>query len=737
MNGSAVRATRRFAAVGIASFLALSAGSARAGTTFTVTNTNDSGPGSLRQAIIDANASNGKDTIAFAIPGSGLQVIQPVSGLLEIKDPAVVDATTQPGYSGIPLIQLKGSGGTWGLLLGAGDTTIRGLDIVGWREGLRLTGKGNDLIVGNVIGAAPSAGDATDAMPNKIGIAVPDAWGSRIGGTTEADRNIISGNGIGIELTGTLEQVIAGNFIGTNRSGTAPIPNDVGIEIDGESWLNVVGEPLGGGNLISGDTHDGIVVTNCPLPGSLYSGCPNPDQHPKRTVIQANMIGVTSGGAGALSNGDTGIAVAPAERTSIGGVPIGTGNVVSGNGAHGILIETSDRTTIGGNVIGTDSAGAAAIGNGLDGISIVHSTRTRVGGFSAGNAIEGSPNLISGNRRDGVRVLDSTDTTILSNRIGTDGSGSFAIGNRGAGVAIVALGAETHDNFVGEPDAGNVISGNLQAGIAIASAPNPGGAVPDADFNYAFGNLIGTNAAGNAPIPNDIGVVIQFATRNQIGDIAKGADNLIAGNSRDGILILGDANLVQGNRIGGPGAVGNGRDGVRLEVGNDNRIRLNTIVGNASAGVDVTGGIYGVAAGTSIRMNSIFLNGGLGIDVLPPGVTSNDPGDASAPQNFPLLVSAVPQGNGKWLVQGFLNSLPSTTFGIDLYASTTCDPSGNGEGEVYLGSTMVKTDAQGNAGFTFSFKQPLQTFAVTATASRPFGISGFATSEFSPCQLAG
>jgi len=723
----------RVAALTIACFLVISDGSARAAMTFTVTNTNDSGPGSLRQAIIDANASKGKDTIAFNIGGGGFQVIKPTN-VLQLTDPAVVDGTTQPGYSGIPLIQLDGGGGGGlGLLVDAGDTTIRGLDIVGFGEGIRLTGLGNDLVAGNVIGAAPNAGDVTDAMPNKIGITVPDARGSTIGGTTPADRNVISGNGIGIQLTATDDQVIAGNFIGTNRTGTAPLPNDLGIEVADASRRNVIGEPFGGPNVISGNKHDGVFLTNCPLPGSLYyPGCPSSGQGPSRTVIRSNMIGVDVTGTAALPNGDTGITVSPADRTAIGGVPFGSGNVVSGNGEHGIFVAGSDRTTIGGNVIGTNVAGTGAVPNGFDGIRILRCTRTRVGGFAADIFIFGASNLISGNAHDGVRVLDSSDTSVLSNEIGTDDSGTFALGNGGNGVEIVAQTAETHDNLVGFPDAGNLISGNGHAGIAIVSPPNPG--PNDADHNEVYANLIGTNAAGNAAIPNETGVSIMFASKNQIGDIAKGADNLIAGNKKDGVLILGDANLVQGDRIGGVGALGNGRDGVRFEVGNDNRVRSNTIVGNAGVGVDVTGGIYGIAAGTAIHENSIVLNGGLGIDVWPAGVTPNDLGDASPPQNFPLLVGVTTKGNNS-VVQGFLNSSPLTTFAIEVFASAFCDPSGYGEGQVYVGSTNVKTDSQGNGAFTFSFSPPLQVPVLTATASRAFGI--YETSEFSPCKNAG
>src|SRR5689334_3217321 len=93
----------------------------------TVTNTDDSGPGSLRQAIIDSNASIGiRDTIAFNISGAGTHTIQPLSQLDSIRDPADVDGTTQPGFAGAPLIELTGGGTlTFGLILNAGDVSVR------------------------------------------------------------------------------------------------------------------------------------------------------------------------------------------------------------------------------------------------------------------------------------------------------------------------------------------------------------------------------------------------------------------------------------------------------------------------------------------------------------------------------------------------------------------------------------------------------------------------------------
>src|SRR4051794_36831034 len=111
--------------------VALLTGSPVGAATFTVTSTNDSGLGSLRQAILEANLLPGTDTIAFSI-GGGAQTISPTSGLPPVIDPVVIDGTTQPGYAGTPMIELNGASAgafTAGISVTAGSSTIRGLAI--------------------------------------------------------------------------------------------------------------------------------------------------------------------------------------------------------------------------------------------------------------------------------------------------------------------------------------------------------------------------------------------------------------------------------------------------------------------------------------------------------------------------------------------------------------------------------------------------------------------------------
>src|SRR5262249_15282431 len=116
---------------------------------FMVSNTNDSGAGSLRQAILSANGSPGTDTIQFRI-GTGPQQITPASRLPAITGPAILDATSQPGYAGVPLIELDGSGagaGVTGLTITGGGSTVLGLQIDHFTgDGIDLTTNGGDTI---------------------------------------------------------------------------------------------------------------------------------------------------------------------------------------------------------------------------------------------------------------------------------------------------------------------------------------------------------------------------------------------------------------------------------------------------------------------------------------------------------------------------------------------------------------------------------------------------------------
>ena len=208
-----------------------------------VTNTNDSGPGSLRQAILDANNSPGSDNIDFNISGSGVHTISPLSALPQITAPVTIDGTSQPGYhpsNPVPIIELDGTsaGSSAGLRFGTGSdgSVIRALIINRFqREGIIINGSDNILIAGNYVGTN-SAGST--AQGNNFGVElVFNSNGNTIGGTTAVARNIISGNGTNLVIGLSSDNLVQGNYIGINASGTGLL---AASKITGSEWKSMV-----------------------------------------------------------------------------------------------------------------------------------------------------------------------------------------------------------------------------------------------------------------------------------------------------------------------------------------------------------------------------------------------------------------------------------------------------------------------------------------------------------------
>ena len=171
-------------AVALGTLLPLTNQVALAVSSFTVTNTNDSGVGSLRQAILDANANPGLDNINFAIPGAGPHTIQPTSGLPTITDPVIIDGYTQPGASlntngpglgsnAVLKIELDGSNagaGASGLTITAGNSTVQGLVINRFgQNGVLLGTKGGNVLEGNFIGTDVTGTVDLGVSKNKTG----------------------------------------------------------------------------------------------------------------------------------------------------------------------------------------------------------------------------------------------------------------------------------------------------------------------------------------------------------------------------------------------------------------------------------------------------------------------------------------------------------------------------------------------------------------------------------------
>jgi titin len=249
-----------------------------------------------------------------------------------------------------------------------------------------------------------------------------------------------------------------------------------------------------------------------------------------------------------------------------------------------------------GDNIGTDVSGWRGIANGQQGVCIaLGASFNTVGGTALG-----SRDLISGNAADGVLItgFGTDQNDVIGDLIGTNLLGSGPVAN---GLNGVLIDGGAQFNGIGQPGAGDVISGNTYSGVVIMD--------PGTSSNWVMGCHIGTDYAGLTAVPNGIGVAIQNqATHNEIGGIAPGYGNLISGNTAWGsgslgVLIRGGGTMyngVQGNLIGtdvtGRAPLGNAGNGVQIDEGaSDNFIGAsspdgaNVISGNAYSGVVIAG----------------------------------------------------------------------------------------------------------------------------------------------------
>ena len=255
----------------------------------------------LRAAIEEANAVAGADTIHFNIPitetgysASPLAfTISPASALPNITDPVTIDGTTQPDFTGTPIIEINGAAaglGADGLAVSAGSNEIRGLVVNRFDgNGIELSGAGSNTIVGNYVGTDVTG--TLDRGNDEKGIRISGVADNTVGGSTSPDRNVISGNGldgigvIGVRATGN---VIVGNYIGTDAAGTGALgSSDDGVEIrEGASNNTVGGTTPGERNMLSSN-EDGLEI-------EAGSGSGN--------VVQGNFVGTDVSGTLPLPN---------------------------------------------------------------------------------------------------------------------------------------------------------------------------------------------------------------------------------------------------------------------------------------------------------------------------------------------------------------------------------------------------------------------------------------------------
>lgn len=508
------------------------------------------------------------------------------------------------------------------------------------------TSDGN-IVAGNFIGLT-AAGTAALANGYSGVVLQEGADNTVIGGTTAETRNVISGNaeqGIEISNASTTGTIITGNYIGTNAAGTAGVGNgNDGIATNNTApAITVGGTASGAGNVISGNTDDGVYISSSSAASTLLG----------------NYVGTNAAGTAAVANGGDGIHTQA--QVTVGGTASGSRNIISGNTANGLYMDsTADSSVAQGNYVGTNAAGTAAIPN-QDGIRVgAGNNSVQIGGDTAN-----ARNVVSGNVSRGLWI-ESDLNTVQGNYVGLSADGLSWVPNCSAS-NTTGISVSGNNNVIGGNTAGerNVISpcslnANTQTTIQLLGAFGAGNG-----GHTIQGNYIGTDINGN-PVGTQGGVGIVI--------VADSNNNLIGGTG------AGEGNLIRGN---GAGIFTIGLDPL---FGVNNSILGNSIYqnsGNAISGL-------GIDLLQSPDFGSTFIS---------EGVTPNDVGDPDADENhymnFPVL-SAVTSTNGTVDITYSLDindaEAGATGYRVEFFANDAQDSTGHGEGQTYLGAETVAGD---------------------------------------------
>ncbi len=523
-----------------------------------VTNLNGSGAGSLRAAIMRANAgSPGRPAvIRFAVHGT----ITLASQLPALSRRVIIDATSAPTHvrGGPPVVEID-CNARGGLRFGAGSggSQLWGVAVDNAR-GNGLTLKAGSITLSDNYVGLDLAGAALGNHGNGVYV-MRSSSGNLIGlnrsGASGVVANVISGNaGSGIVLSGSSRNTLVSNRIGTNAAGTSAIAN--------------------GG--------DGISVTR----GSN-----------ENEIGGTDFIDTATGQA----NNPTG---SKGTVTPVFVVPP-LGNLISGNRGDGVLIDGGSRSNVlSGNFIGTTANGDAAIGNVGDGVWLDRAADNSLIGCKFVNNPFVYYNVVSGNGRDGLRITNSNDALVQGNFFGIGANNTTTVSNRLDGIRVD--GSSANAQVGGVIPLGNVSSGNGQNGIDVA-----GRASGFVTFN-TFGGLLAFKGA--APNGRD-GLLVTSAGGSNLA-----RTNVFSGNRRNGIELAGRASGVTidpdiaGLTTSGGATLPNGGDGVLVDgaahgniIGGSRRsvIPQNTFSGNAGYGLAIVGSahdnrVFGSFIGTAI-----------------------------------------------------------------------------------------------------------------------------------------
>jgi hypothetical protein len=387
--------------------------------TFTVTNTNAGGAGSLFQAITDLNASTSStNTINFSI-GSGPVSIRQPGSFAPLYKPVIIDGTTQPGYSGTPIVEIDGSGcyaagvhGCIGLQLVGGNSTVKGLVVNNYSNHDNSQGLGtaaaislasaNNTVVNCFVGTDVT-GNST--RHNDVGIRIEYGANNNAIGTgagSWATRNLITGNDRGIESTWnatvkTFGTSIRGNWVGTNASGVPmPLANYWGVYLDDLGGGTVGGTQPGDGNLFT----DRMAVTSC-----------------NNVKFQGNHFGVS--GTYSYSS----ISLGFSNGNVIGGTAPGAGNTFIWSYDLAVDIQDASNNVVQGNTFTNVDAGVYVFA------SFATADHNSIGGTA-----DGAGNTFNGLRHPGwgaVTVFGTIGTSILRNSISNNAGLGIDLGHDG------------------------------------------------------------------------------------------------------------------------------------------------------------------------------------------------------------------------------------------------------------------------------------------------------------------
>jgi hypothetical protein len=586
-------------------------------------NGSDTAPtaGSLRAAILaaDAQPAGTLTTIDFKI-GTGRQTIHPPDPLPQITRPVVIDGTTQPGYTGVPIIEIDGTAAgssTTGFVIAstasgtaAAHATITGLEITDFGGG-GVSVQANEFDLNTDYIGVGFLETSINAFGNGLfGIEFSNgASDDRIIATTVA---ATTGNGVVITGSGTSNDALTGDFIGTDPTGNMP------FLLDGSAANTGSGVVISGGaNHITISTS---VISNNDEEGVSISGADT-----EFNALTGDWIGTNPVGSYELRNGDDGVLVtSSASFNTIGGTGIAARDIISGNGADGVSFSGDSDNEVLGDYIGLDPTGTVRVTNGIDGVLFSGSSNDTVGGTAAG-----AGDVISGSGYNGVAITsESTGILVAGDLIGTDASGGQRIVNN----VGVLIDGSAKSNTIGGTTAGarDVISANQSHGVVIDSSGTT--------FNVVEGDYIGTDATGTQALANGADGVNIYggATANTVGGTTAGARDVISGNTSAGVYLSDastSANVVEGDYIGtdttGAKALANGLDGVQIlggatsnTLGGTTAGARDVISGNASVGVYIMGSstsdnvVEGDYIGTSAAGTAAVPNGINGIDIL-------------------------------------------------------------------------------------------------------------------------